>query len=198
MSEPKKFQEKLINFYSNYWNIITTIAVLGFIIGFVLRVHHETRIIGRIILAVDSVLWSVKLLDFLRFLELKRWHMFPNPEYFSVHAQFGPYITMAGKMVFQICMLIVYKMLHAKIQVMNMSSIVIMLCIALLAFGLARQSITYPDEEWHWLLLRNVFYKPYFMLYGEVYADEVTNVRSSTFIRNMQILDRFMWRRSLG
>jgi hypothetical protein len=56
---------------------------------------------------------------------------------------------------------------------MNMSSIVVMLGISLLGFGLARQSITYPNEEWHWLLLRNVFYKPYFMLYGEVYADEI-------------------------
>uniref|UniRef100_A0A183BZJ6 LSDAT_euk domain-containing protein n=1 Tax=Globodera pallida TaxID=36090 RepID=A0A183BZJ6_GLOPA len=45
--------------------------------------------------------------------------------------------------------------------------------ISLLGFGLARQSITYPNEEWDWLLLRNVFYKPYFMLYGEVYADEI-------------------------
>lgn len=54
-----------------------------------------------------------------------------------------------------------------------MSSIIVMLIISLLAFGLARQSITYPDEDWHWLLLRNVFYKPYFMLYGEVYADEI-------------------------
>lgn len=43
----------------------------------------------------------------------------------------------------------------------------------MLAFGLARQSITYPDETWHWLLLRNIFYKPYFMLYGEVYATEI-------------------------
>jgi transient receptor potential cation channel subfamily M protein 3 len=55
-----------------------------------------------------------------------------------------------------------------------MSNIVVMLLISLLAFGLTRQSITYPNEEqWDWLLLRNVFYKPYFMLYGEVYADEI-------------------------
>ncbi|MFH4977286.1 hypothetical protein AB6A40_003995 [Gnathostoma spinigerum] len=51
--------------------------------------------------------------------------------------------------------------------------IVVLLVVALLAFGLARQSITYPDEDWHWMLVRNIFYKPYFMLYGEVYADEI-------------------------
>lgn len=56
-------------------------------------------------------------------------------DFLSVHARFGPYITMAGKMV------------------MNMSSIVVMLWISLLAFGLARQSITYPEEEVRFLLL---------------------------------------------
>ncbi|KAI1728768.1 ion transport protein domain-containing protein [Ditylenchus destructor] len=138
MSEPKKFGEKAAYFFGNYWNLITAIAIIGFIVGFVFRVNPPTSSVGRVILAVDSVLWSIKLLDFL-----------------GVHPRFGPYITMAGKMV------------------MSMSSIVVMLVISLLAFGLARQSITYPDEEWHWLLLRNVFYKPYFMLYGEVYADEI-------------------------
>lgn len=40
------------------------------------------RSAGRVILACDSVLWSIKLLDFV-----------------SVHPRMGPYITMAGKMV---------------------------------------------------------------------------------------------------
>uniref|UniRef100_A0A914HV67 Uncharacterized protein n=1 Tax=Globodera rostochiensis TaxID=31243 RepID=A0A914HV67_GLORO len=139
MSEPKKIKEKFEHFFGNYWNFVTSLAVIGFIIGFAFRLHTPTsKSVGRIILAVDSVLWSMKLLDFL-----------------GVHSRFGPYITMAGKMI------------------MNMSSIVVMLVISLLGFGLARQSITYPNEEWDWLLLRNVFYKPYFMLYGEVYADEI-------------------------
>ncbi|KAL3120637.1 hypothetical protein niasHT_007929 [Heterodera trifolii] len=139
MSEPKKIKEKFEHFFGNYWNFLTTLAVLCFIIGFLFRLHTPTsKSVGRVILAVDSVLWTMKLLDFL-----------------GVHPRFGPYITMAGKMI------------------MNMSSIIVMLGISLLGFGLARQSITYPNEEWHWLLLRNVFYKPYFMLYGEVYADEI-------------------------
>uniref|UniRef100_A0A914LXQ2 Ion transport domain-containing protein n=1 Tax=Meloidogyne incognita TaxID=6306 RepID=A0A914LXQ2_MELIC len=139
MSEPKKFSEKVQYFFGNYWNFLTTVAILGFVVGFIFRLNPSTsRSVGRIILAVDSVLWTIKLLDFL-----------------GVFPRFGPYITMAGKMI------------------MNMSSIVVMLGISLLGFGLARQSITYPNEDWHWLLLRNVFYKPYFMLYGEVYADEI-------------------------
>lgn len=51
--------------------------------------------------------------------------------------------------------------------------IVTLLTVVLIAFGLVRQSITFPQEEWDWLLVRNIFYKPYFMLYGEVYAPEI-------------------------
>lgn len=54
-----------------------------------------------------------------------------------------------------------------------MLPILAMLFVSLLSFGLVRESITYPDENWHWLLIRNIFYKPYFMLYGEVYAPEI-------------------------
>lgn len=58
-------------------------------------------------------------------------------------------------------------------QIQDMLYIIVLLFVSLMAFGLARQSITYPNEDWHWLLIRNVFYKPYFMLYGEVYAGEI-------------------------
>ena len=51
--------------------------------------------------------------------------------------------------------------------------IVTILIVVLISFGLVRQSITYPNEEFDWILVRNIFYKPYFMLYGEVYAAEI-------------------------
>uniref|UniRef100_A0A914YEB2 Ion transport domain-containing protein n=1 Tax=Panagrolaimus superbus TaxID=310955 RepID=A0A914YEB2_9BILA len=138
MSEPKRLKEKFGHFFfCNYWNIFTAAAVISFFIGVIIRLF-DSKSYGRCIMAVSSVLWSIKLLDF-----------------FSVHPKFGPLVTMAGKMI------------------LSMAHVVIMLCVSLLAFGLARQSITFPDEEWHWILIRNIFYKPYFMLYGEVYADEI-------------------------
>ncbi|CAI4229446.1 unnamed protein product [Auanema sp. JU1783] len=76
-------------------------------------------------------------------------------DYLSVHRQLGPYVTMASEMI------------------PRMLPILCMLSVALLAFGVIRQSITFPYEDWHWLLIRNIFYKPYFMLYGEVYAPEI-------------------------
>lgn len=36
-----------------------------------------------------------------------------------------------------------------------MSYIVVLLTVTLMAFGVARQSITYPHEKWDWLLVRS-------------------------------------------
>lgn len=72
-------------------------------------------------------------------------------------------------------------------MVLAMSYIIVLLLLTLMAFGVglsiieiflkycfaARQSITFPHEKWAWILVRNIFYKPYFMLYGEVYAGEI-------------------------
>ena len=139
MSEPKRLREKFGYFFTNYWNVFTSIAIFSFMVGVGVRIADTSpKSYARCILATSSVFWTIKLLDF-----------------FSVHPKFGPLVTMAGKMV------------------LSMTYVVIMLTISMMAFGLARQSITYPNEEWHWLLVRNIFYKPYFMLYGEVYAGEI-------------------------
>ncbi|KAI6178776.1 hypothetical protein M3Y98_00538300 [Aphelenchoides besseyi] len=60
-----------------------------------------------------------------------------------------------------------------KVKVFYKSYIIVMLLVTLMAFGVTRQSITFPHEKWSWILVRNIFYKPYFMLYGEVYAGEI-------------------------
>ncbi|CAG9538250.1 unnamed protein product [Cercopithifilaria johnstoni] len=141
MSEPESLAQKAKYFFDNTWNLLTTLAVAAYLIGFGLRLdvkHESMRAFGRVVLACNSVLWSIKLLDFI-----------------SMHPRMGPYITMAGKMI------------------QNMLYIIVLLFVSMLAFGLARQAITYPNEDWHWLLVRNIFYKPYFMLYGEVYAGEI-------------------------
>ncbi|KAL3998389.1 Ion transport family protein [Acanthocheilonema viteae] len=76
-------------------------------------------------------------------------------DFMGVHPRLGPYIQMTGKMI------------------VNMMYILALLLVTLMSFGILRQAITYPHEKWQWLLIRNIFYKPYFMLYGEVYAGEI-------------------------
>ncbi|CAH1966850.1 unnamed protein product [Acanthoscelides obtectus] len=73
----------------------------------------------------------------------------------SVNKYLGPLVTMMGKMV------------------KNMIYFVVLLLIVLMSFGVSRQAILFPDQEPSWMIARDVFLEPYFMLYGEVYADKI-------------------------
>ncbi|CAH0550311.1 unnamed protein product [Brassicogethes aeneus] len=73
----------------------------------------------------------------------------------SVNKYLGPLVTMMGKMV------------------KNMIYFVVLLLIVLMSFGVARQAILNPDTDPSWGIARDVFLEPYFMLYGEVYADKI-------------------------
>ncbi|KAK5984562.1 Transporter cation channel family protein [Trichostrongylus colubriformis] len=129
---------KVLLYFGNYRNGVLLFATVTYVIAFCIRCNPSTRMAGRVLLVCNSVLWSLKLVDYMR-----------------VFRQLGPYITMAAEMI------------------PRMLPILAMLFVSLLSFGLVREAITYPYENWHWLLLRNIFYKPYFMLYGEVYAPEI-------------------------
>lgn len=58
-------------------------------------------------------------------------------------------------------------------MVKNMIYFVVLLLVVLMSFGVSRQSILNPNEPASWLLVRDVFFQPYFMLYGEVFADDI-------------------------
>ncbi|BES91248.1 Transient receptor potential cation channel [Nesidiocoris tenuis] len=73
----------------------------------------------------------------------------------GVNKYLGPLVTMMGKMV------------------KNMIYFVVLLAVVLMSFGVCRQAILYPDSEPSWSLAKYVFYQPYFMLYGEVFADTI-------------------------
>ncbi|XP_070158634.1 transient receptor potential cation channel trpm isoform X2 [Polyergus mexicanus] len=73
----------------------------------------------------------------------------------GVNKYFGPLVTMMGKMV------------------KNMIYFVVLLLVVLMSFGVARQAILNPNSEPKWRIIRDIFMEPYFMLYGEVYADNI-------------------------
>ncbi|XP_011879174.1 PREDICTED: transient receptor potential cation channel trpm isoform X2 [Vollenhovia emeryi] len=73
----------------------------------------------------------------------------------GVNKYFGPLVTMMGKMV------------------KNMIYFVVLLLVVLMSFGVARQAILNPNSEPQWRIVRDIFMEPYFMLYGEVYADNI-------------------------
>ncbi|XP_049292902.1 transient receptor potential cation channel trpm isoform X7 [Anopheles funestus] len=73
----------------------------------------------------------------------------------GVNKYLGPLVTMMGKMV------------------KNMIYFVVLLLVVLMSFGVSRQAILFPNNDASWRLVRDVYYQPYFMLYGEVFADDI-------------------------
>ncbi|XP_058421660.1 transient receptor potential cation channel subfamily M member 3 isoform X14 [Diceros bicornis minor] len=74
---------------------------------------------------------------------------------FGVNKYLGPYVMMIGKMM------------------IDMMYFVIIMLVVLMSFGVARQAILFPNEEPSWKLAKNIFYMPYWMIYGEVFADQI-------------------------
>jgi transient receptor potential cation channel subfamily M protein 3 len=50
---------------------------------------------------------------------------------------------------------------------------VTLMLVVLMSYGVFRQSVLFPHEEFSWFLVRDVFFKPYFMIYGELFADDI-------------------------
>ncbi|KAL0607152.1 Transient receptor potential cation channel subfamily M member 3 [Plecturocebus cupreus] len=58
----------------------------------------------------------------------------------------------------------------------DMMYFVIIMLVVLMSFGVARQAILFPNEEPSWKLAKNIFYMPYWMIYGEVFADQIDHI----------------------
>lgn len=66
-----------------------------------------------------------------------------------------------------------HKMWFFLFQLREMCYFLIILLIVVASFGVVRQAIHYQDEEPNWFQVRNMFFYPYFMIYGELFADEI-------------------------
>ncbi|XP_066132497.1 transient receptor potential cation channel subfamily M member 7 isoform X1 [Saccopteryx bilineata] len=148
MSEAGKVSQKIKVWFSDYFNVSDTIAIISFFIGFGLRFgakwnfenayNNQVFVAGRLIYCLNIIFWYVRLLDFL-----------------AVNQQAGPYVMMIGKMV------------------ANMFYIVVIMALVLLSFGVPRKAILYPREAPSWTLAKDVVFHPYWMIFGEVYAYEI-------------------------
>ncbi|XP_077004556.1 transient receptor potential cation channel subfamily M member 6 [Tamandua tetradactyla] len=82
ISEPGKFTQKVKVWISEYWNLMETVAIGLFSVGFGLRWGGPPfHTAGRLIYCVDIIFWFSRLLDF-----------------FAVNQHAGPYLTMIAKM----------------------------------------------------------------------------------------------------
>ncbi|XP_017162231.1 transient receptor potential cation channel subfamily M member 3 isoform X4 [Poecilia reticulata] len=91
---------------------------------------------------------------------------------FGVNKYLGPYVMMIGKMM------------------IDMMYFVIIMLVVLMSFGVARQAILNPNEDPSWMLARNIFFMPYWMIYGEVFADQIDHMHSK---KVQQRLNEKLW-----
>uniref|UniRef100_A0A8C9SQ45 non-specific serine/threonine protein kinase n=1 Tax=Scleropages formosus TaxID=113540 RepID=A0A8C9SQ45_SCLFO len=81
--EPGRAVQKIKVWFSDYFNISDTLAIVIFFVGFGLRFGTGTVFVtGRIVYCLNIIFWYVRLLDIL-----------------AVNQQAGPYVMMIGKMV---------------------------------------------------------------------------------------------------
>ncbi|XP_060030641.1 transient receptor potential cation channel subfamily M member 7 [Erinaceus europaeus] len=160
MSEAGKISQKIKVWFSDYFNISDTIAIISFFVGFGLRFgakwnfenayDNHVFVAGRLIYCLNIIFWYVRLLDFL-----------------AVNQQAGPYVMMIGKMV------------------ANMFYIVVIMALVLLSFGVPRKAILYPHEAPSWSLAKDIVFQPYWMIFGEVYAYEIDVCANDTSLTGM-------------
>ena len=65
------------------------------------------------------------------------------------------------------------------LQLRDMSYFVIIVLIVLMSFGIVRQAVHFQEEEFSWFLVRSMFFYPYWMIYGELFADEIDSKLNS-------------------
>ena len=54
-----------------------------------------------------------------------------------------------------------------------MMHFVVLLLVTLMSYGVFRQSLLFPNEEFSWNLVRDIFFKPNFMIYGENFPETI-------------------------
>ena len=81
-SDSGSFRKRVYKWSRSKWNLCDGLAIMLFYIGLILRLNESSLTAGRVVLALDIMLWIIRLLDI-----------------FSVNQNLGPYVVIIGKMV---------------------------------------------------------------------------------------------------
>lgn len=73
----------------------------------------------------------------------------------SVNKDLGAYSKIIGKLLKHMCYF----------------SIIVFIVVA--CFGVVRQAVHFQNEEWSWFMVRSMFFYPYWMIYGEIFKEEI-------------------------
>ncbi|CAK9293432.1 unnamed protein product [Gordionus sp. m RMFG-2023] len=162
-------QKSKLWFYS-FWNIVCLMGFILFFIGLMFKLAaadrlnrfyiHSWRAHRRHdIMKIDvNYLFRIKTLliwsRFFNALSAIFWYV-RILDILSCNKYLGPYVVMIGKMM------------------LDMMIFVMIMIVVMASFGMARYSIRNPSAESSWTLIKDIFYQPYWMMYGEVFAPDI-------------------------
>lgn len=148
MEENATLRLKLAFYFKDWWNILDATTLVLFYVGFCLKWLKSS--LCQSCFEASHVVLSVNLtLFYFRILHI-----------FSIHKNLGPKLVMIGKMM------------------MDLFSFLIILVVFILAYGSATHAILYPNSEPDWTLVKNIFKKAYFQIYGELFLEEIEGENS--------------------
>lgn len=143
MEENATLRLKLAFYLKDWWNVLDASTLVLFYVGFCLKWLKSSLCPS--CFEASHVVLSVNLtLFYFRILHI-----------FSIHKNLGPKLVMIGKMM------------------MDLFSFLIILVVFILAYGSATHAILYPNSELDWSLIKNIFRKAYFQIYGELFLEEI-------------------------
>uniref|UniRef100_A0A8C5MF01 non-specific serine/threonine protein kinase n=1 Tax=Leptobrachium leishanense TaxID=445787 RepID=A0A8C5MF01_9ANUR len=150
LSEAGKLTHKWKMWFHSYMNINDTFGLITFLIGvgFRLSTAHLTSDSDPYenpMFITGRIIYCLNIIFwFVRLLD-----------FLNVNQEAGPYVLMMGKMI------------------TKMFSLLVIMAIVILAFGVPRRGILYPREKPSWYTLKEVVFRPYWMTFGEVFAYEI-------------------------
>lgn len=143
--ENKIFSKKFKIFFSDFWNVLDAVCVFLFFFGFIFKILYYYYHQVDEFYKVYQILYPLSLFFFyLRMLQI-----------LTPSKTFGPKIIMIIKMVIELIWFLV------------------ILFIAVLGYGIALQSMLYPNTKIDTTIFKKVFYKAYFQIHGEFFLDEI-------------------------
>lgn len=139
------WKHRLLHFIKNSWNVLDTIGLVLFVLGILLKIIPKSN-------CQDCFKGSQVILSLsLAVLYLRQLHMF------SISKKFGPKLVMIGLMMKELFWFLV------------------ILIFIILGYGIASQSILFPNSKLDFNLIKKIFYKAYFQIHGELFLDDFEN-----------------------
>ncbi|XP_068131490.1 transient receptor potential cation channel subfamily M member 7-like isoform X2 [Hyperolius riggenbachi] len=156
--EAGKITQKLKAWFCSYLHINEFLGIVTFIIGFGLR--FGSRNTANDELHQDLVFVAGRLIYCLN---ITFW-IVKLLELLNVNPKAGQYVFMIGTML------------------RRMFFVVVIMGIVVVAFGIPKQGVLYPNEEPSWSLAKAIVFRPYWMTYGEMFAYEIDECANESVV----------------